>query len=521
LLAASLSAVVLAGASVLLILHLFKQAEVAQVAISGERYRVRLEQVLGQLRQAVDRLQAQPLRTCTVPMRKALEQVGHDYRFVFDAALIEGEAVCSNRLGAEQVDFTRAPDVSGPLYRYWLDTSAEPDNDLATLMLGRDDFRVSTSRGHLSDVIDLPPGGSLLVVTDAAQRAVPVIGPAQPWPPSQALPDGDGKALSVTPTHYIFRMDALAADVQPVLIVPRLAWWPPLSSALWLLLPFSLLLALCIGGLVGQWARQRLSLSGKLQGALRRQELQVLYQPIVDLHSRRCVGAEALLRWHSADGSLTSPDMFIPMAEDTGQIRQLTDFVIEQSLVQLGSLLRANPHLYVSVNLAACDVVEPRVRDVAAALLQQHGVAARQMAFEITERGLIDVAPARDNLHLLRDAGHPILIDDFGTGYCSLAYLQTLPVDCLKIDKVFVGALGHDAASSGVAPHIIRMAHALKLRVVAEGIENQAQVDLLTSEGVRYGQGWLFAQALDAGQFRELITQGRRRTGGRRREDSA
>jgi sensor c-di-GMP phosphodiesterase-like protein len=282
-------------------------------------------------------------------------------------------------------------------------------------------------------------------------------------------------------------------------------------TAAWLwLLPVSLLLAIFIGWLVLLSARQRQSLGGELQGALRRGELQVLYQPIFDLRSRQCVGAEALLRWRRPDGTLTSPDLFIPMAENTGQIREITDFVLQRLLEQLGKLLRANPQLYISVNLAACDVMVPRVGQVMARLLALHRVAARQIAFEVTERGLIDVVVARDNLQALRDLGHQVLIDDFGTGYCSLAYLQTLPVDYLKIDKAFIDALGHDAASSGVAPHIIRMAHALELKVIAEGIEYEAQALLLSSEGVNYGQGWLFAHALSAVQFIELITRGRR-----------
>jgi sensor c-di-GMP phosphodiesterase-like protein len=238
--------------------------------------------------------------------------------------------------------------------------------------------------------------------------------------------------------------------------------------------------------------------------------LQVLYQPIFDLDSRNCVGAEALLRWRRPDGTLTSPDLFIPMAENTGQIRQMTDFVLQRLLEQLGQLLRTNPQLYISVNLAACDVMVPRIGQVMARLLTLHRVAAKQIAFEVTERGLIDVVVARENLQALRDVGHQVLIDDFGTGYCSLAYLQTLPVDCLKIDKAFIDALGHDAASSGVAPHIIHMAHALQLKVIAEGIEHESQVAFLSSEGVKFGQGWLFAHALSAVQFIELITRGRR-----------
>jgi sensor c-di-GMP phosphodiesterase-like protein len=277
---------------------------------------------------------------------------------------------------------------------------------------------------------------------------------------------------------------------------------------------------LCIGILVLQLVRQRQSLGGELHGALRRGELKVLYQPIFDLNTRLCVGAEALVRWRRPDGTLTSPDLFIPLAENTGQIRQITDFVLQQLLEQLGQLLRANPHLYVSVNLAACDVMAPRIGRVTAKLLALHRVAPRQIAFEVTERGLVDVVVARNHLQALRDRGHQVLIDDFGTGYCSLAYLQTLPVDCLKIDKAFIDALGHDAASSGVAPHIIRMAHALQLRVIAEGIEFESQALLLKSEGVIYGQGWLFARPLTASKFTELVTGGRR-SGGRRTDDVA
>jgi len=118
----------------------------------------------------------------------------------------------------------------------------------------------------------------------------------------------------------------------------------------------------------------------------------------------------------------------------------------------------------------------------------------------------------------LKALGVHLAVDDFGTGYSSLSYLQRFPIDVLKIDKAFIDALGHDAASSGVAPHIIRMAHDLHLRVIAEGIECEDQAVLLNSEGVNYGQGWLFAHPLNARQFAELITRGRR-MGGRRIDD--
>ncbi|WP_252091255.1 EAL domain-containing protein [Pseudomonas sp. MWU13-3659] len=516
--AALASAALLLAASVGLTLQQMKQSEIEQMNARGERFLDRLEQVFGQLREGVDQLEGQNLRGCGPAMLEQLQQVALKSRFIYEAAYVDGRDSCSSRGVDRQVDSLRRPDIRGPTYSYWLNTTTEPNDNLAALMLGRGRFLVSTSRGHLSDVVDLPPGGSLLVVLDRGNRAIPVLGPEQRWPPTADWPPPLHKSLLELPDRLVYLMSTKSPDYQLVLIAPRASLPLRLNGLLWLLFPGSVVLAGCIGWLVLQLIQQRRSMSSELQQALRRGELQVLYQPIFELDSRRCVGAEALVRWRRPDGSLTSPDLFIPLAENTGQIREITDFVLQRVLEQLGQLLRANPRLYISVNLAACDVMEPRIGRVAQRLLAQHRVAASQIAFEVTERGLIDVVVARDNLQTLRAVGHQVLIDDFGTGYCSLAYLQTLPVDCLKIDKAFIDALGHDAASSGVAPHIIRMAHDLHLRVIAEGIESEDQAELLNSEGVNYGQGWLFAHPLNARQFVELITRGRR-VAGRRIDD--
>jgi sensor c-di-GMP phosphodiesterase-like protein len=501
-------------------MHQVQQRESEQMNAQGQRFLERLEQLFGQLREGLDVLEAQPLRECNADLIAALQQVSYSYRFIYEAAYRDATHTCSNWPRQNLLPAARPPDIRGPTYSYWLNTSTQPNENLAALMLGRGNFRVATSRGHLTDVVDLPAGGSLMVVVDHGARAIPVLGPARAWPPAQPWRGGRDGPLQVTPDLLIYRMPTRNPEYQLVLITPRASLQGEVLDGWWWLLPSSLVLALFIGGLVYQLVRQRQSLGAELQGALRRGELQVLYQPIFDLSSRLCVGAEALLRWRRPDGTLTSPDLFIPLAENTGQIRQITDFVLQRLLEQLGHVLRANPQLYISVNLAACDVMVPRIGMVMARLLATHRVAARQIAFEVTERGLIDVVVARNNLQALRDVGHQVLIDDFGTGYCSLAYLQSLPVDCLKIDKAFIDALGHDAASSGVAPHIIRMAHALKLKVIAEGIEFEDQALLLSSEGVSFGQGWLFAHALSALQFTELITRGRRLVA-RRLDDEA
>ncbi|KAB0499237.1 MULTISPECIES: EAL domain-containing protein [Pseudomonas] len=507
-LATALSATLLTVGSLFVAMNQVEHNESQEMNAQGERFLVRLEQLFGQLRESLDDLQAQPLRGCDDEMIATLQQVSFNYRFVYEAAYMDTSRTCSNRPRQEGVSLIRPPDIKGPTYSYWLNTTTEPDENRAALMLGRGNFRVATSRGHLTDMVDLSPGSSLLVVLDQGTRAIPVLGVAQAWPPAEPWPPKSRDALQVTHTRLIYRMPTNTPEYQLVLITPRTGMHVP--AVWWWLLPASLALSACVGILVFLLVRQRQSLDAELQGAIRRGELQVLYQPIFDLDSRNCVGAEALLRWRRPDGTLTSPDLFIPMAENTGQIRQMTDFVLQRLLEQLGQLLRSNPQLYISVNLAACDVMVPRIGQVMARLLSVHRVAARQIAFEVTERGLVDVVVARENLQALRDVGHQVLIDDFGTGYCSLAYLQTLPVDCLKIDKAFIDALGHDAASSGVAPHIIRMAQALQLKVIAEGIEHEAQAVFLSSEGVKFGQGWLFAHALSAVQFIELITRGRR-----------
>ena len=506
--AAVLSTVLLLAGSLAVVMQQIQQRESDQMNAQGERFLQRLEQLFGQLRESLDDLRNQPLRGCDDDMIATLRQVSFNYRFVYEAVYIDGSGVCSNRPHQSGLSVTRPPDIRGPTYNYWLNTTKEPDEDRAALMLGSGNFRVATSRGHLTDVVDLPPGSSLLVVLDRGERAIPVLGTDQYWPPAEPWPPKSRNALQVTQNRLIYRMPTDSPEYQLVLIAQRNGFQIPANA--WWMLPISLALGLGIGFQVFLLARQRQSMDAELHGAIRRGELQVLYQPIFDLSSRNCVGAEALLRWRRPDGTLTSPDLFIPMAENTGQIRQITDFVLQRLFDQLGQLLRANPQLYISVNLAACDVMVPRIGEVIARLLALHRVSARQIAFEVTERGLVDVLVARDNLQSLRDVGHQVLIDDFGTGYCSLAYLQTLPVDCLKIDKAFIDALGHDAASSGVAPHIIRMAHALQLKVIAEGIEHEAQASYLSSEGVKFGQGWLFAHALSAVQLIELITRGRR-----------
>lgn len=286
-----------------------------------------------------------------------------------------------------------------------------------------------------------------------------------------------------------------------VMTAPRSKLEARLRSELAVLLPVGLLMAAFIVGLVVWLSRRRLSLLGELTIALERREFFVHYQPIIALDTGICVGAEALIRWQRPDGSMIRPDLFIPVAEESGLILPITDQVIACVVADLKDALVADRSLHVAINLCASDIETGRVLDVLERALAGSGIEAQQIWLEATERGFINVDAARATLEKARARGHAVAIDDFGTGYSSLASLQSLPLDALKIDKAFVDTIATDAATSSVTPHIIAMARGLTLQIVAEGIETQEQADYLAARQVEFGQGWLYAKALPARDF--------------------
>ncbi|WP_459665884.1 EAL domain-containing protein, partial [Novosphingobium sp. 11B] len=225
-----------------------------------------------------------------------------------------------------------------------------------------------------------------------------------------------------------------------------------------------------------------------------------------------CVGAEALLRWQRSDGTSVSPEVFIPLAEKHRLIEPLTDMMIGCVVADLADMLRRERSVHVAINISAIDMQSGRFLPVLTHALAEAGVAPRQVWLEATERGFMDAAAARETLEKARAQGHMVAIDDFGTGYSSLAQLAALPLDALKIDKSFVDAIGREAATSVVVPHVIEIAHGLNLLIVAEGVETPEQEAYLRAAGVGFAQGWLYAKALPAGEFLAFqeATNGRR-----------
>ena len=268
-----------------------------------------------------------------------------------------------------------------------------------------------------------------------------------------------------------------------------------------MLVPMGIVIATLMIGLVIWIMRRRLSPLGELSIAVKNREFIVYYQPIVALDSGRCIGAEALVRWQRPDGSMVRPDLFITLAEESGLIKSITDQVIEAVVTDLGTTLAADRNMHIAINLSAADIHSGRALTSIQKALHGSGIENQQIWLEATERGLIDLNTARAALGNARSMGHAVAIDDFGTGYSNLSYLQNLPLDALKIDKSFIDTIGTDSATSSVTSHIIEMAKALNLKIVAEGIETQLQADYLSRYKVDYGQGWLYAKAMPAQDF--------------------
>jgi diguanylate cyclase (GGDEF)-like protein len=243
----------------------------------------------------------------------------------------------------------------------------------------------------------------------------------------------------------------------------------------------------------------RLRLSGELRHALERHELELHYQPIVDLKSGRPSGIEALIRWRHPTRGLIAPDEFLPLAERSGQIKAITDWVIDTALTQCEACQREHGEMRVAVNVSARAFQDPKFAERLEHTLARRRLSPRCLEIEVTENMLMsDVEHVSRLLRQLAALGIRIAIDDFGTGYSSLAYLKQLPLDRLKIDKSFVLDMLKDDNDAIIVKTIIDLAHNLGREVVAEGIENEDTHDLLDRLGCDGAQGFHIGRPMPA-----------------------
>jgi diguanylate cyclase (GGDEF)-like protein len=255
---------------------------------------------------------------------------------------------------------------------------------------------------------------------------------------------------------------------------------------------------------------ERVALDAGLRRALAEDQLSLHYQPQVELGSGRILGAEALLRWHDPQRGDISPATFIPLAEETGLILPISEWAMNQACFQAMEWQRDGlPAVPISVNVSGVQFSRQDLCGVVRRALALSGLNPTLLGIEITETAMMSARERAVELLLnLRAVGVRIALDDFGTGYSSLSYLKRFPIQVLKIDRSFVSEIESAAHTASITEAIIRMAHVLGLRVVAEGVESAGEVELLTRWGCDAIQGWYYSAAVTAERFGELLAQG-------------
>jgi diguanylate cyclase (GGDEF)-like protein/PAS domain S-box-containing protein len=257
---------------------------------------------------------------------------------------------------------------------------------------------------------------------------------------------------------------------------------------------------------IHQQAKHRIKREGELRQAIAQVAFQVYYQPIVNLATRQLVSAEALIRWQKSDGSMVPPDEFIPLAEELGLIAQIDQWVLQTASRQLQTWHPLQPAqarpLKISINLSSQQINQNASLIELENALEALGTVRQNIRLEVTESVFIkNIDRATELFQRFRAWGIQICLDDFGTGYSSLSYLHRLPIDGVKIDRSFVAGMDSDPNKLEIVRAIVGLCHTLNKKVVAEGIENNAQRRLLMDLGCQYGQGYLFAPPIPADQI--------------------
>jgi diguanylate cyclase (GGDEF)-like protein len=250
-----------------------------------------------------------------------------------------------------------------------------------------------------------------------------------------------------------------------------------------------------------------LALMARLRDSIPAGELELHYQPKTSLLDGRVVSVEALVRWRGG-GTLLMPQAFLPSAEQTALIHPLTDWVAREALHQLAVWDRAADGIEMAINVSARNLSDPGFADRLLSIVRESQVDAHRLTVEITETALLaDPDAARESLHAMHAAGISVSIDDFGQGQTSLAYLASLPVDELKIDRAFVAGITTDATQDAIVRSLVQLGHSLGLRVVAEGIEDEETMERLADLGADIGQGYFIARPMQPGAFDEWRRQ--------------
>ncbi|HAU1151543.1 TPA: EAL domain-containing protein [Legionella pneumophila] len=259
--------------------------------------------------------------------------------------------------------------------------------------------------------------------------------------------------------------------------------------------------------LIQNMMTKRYSLQGAIKLAIKNEEFYPVYQPLFDCDKERFSGAEVLLRWENEDSQIIMPDFFIVEAEATGLIVPITLQIIEIAFKEFKSLLEERSYFHLAFNISALHFTDSVFFNHFHKLIEKYNISPHQIIFEITERELLDKNDTIfiNKMQELRQTGFSLAVDDYGTGHASISYLQHFPFNYLKIDKLFVQAIGSNDIIESLNDAIIQMAKGLNLVTIAEGVETKDQANYLANNGVRLQQGWYYSKGLSITELTALL----------------
>jgi len=452
-----------------------------------------------------------PVPACSGADVARMQRIALGSTYLKGVARIDGDRILCSSFGGDGGGFSLGkPDFITPKgYAVWPSTPLPYAPGTRFFVLKSGNYAVVSHQELTIDVLARTQDTYLGIFTLPSALPLFVRGhvPAV-W--LRRLPNGSAETAFVDDGYLVAIRRSGRYDLASVSAIPVRYARAQVDKFLMMFLPAGAGMGLALAALIVLLVRRRRSLNAELQVALRRDEFYLVYQPIIDLASGRCVGAEALMRWRRLGKPQVGPDVFIPVAEQSGLIRRLTARLLEMAGREIPPLLARHPDFHIGINLSYIDLQAEDMMGQVMKMVEDAGIAPANIMVEATERGLLNADTTRNVVRAFRDKGLRVAIDDFGTGYSSLSYLANFDLDYLKIDKSFVDTLGTDAATSHVALHIIEMSKSLRLDMIAEGVETRAQAEILRERGVQYAQGWLFAKPMPIMELMRFVAANNR-----------
>ena len=466
----------------------------------------RIEETSNQFKEDAQRLTQADLPPCSPQDIKLMRQVdlGSSYmkavgRVAHDTLLCTSQGV-TNPIALGKPDLVTEHGVSEYFKR---NLTGQPSHPLDVVAVGG--FAMVVDPKLALDVSTEGQDVELAVFVPSAANHDLVAAQGQNFPSDWFEPVDQGSQSTILNSGYLVsRVRSAQWDLAVVVATPQSYIYQRIAHFALLFIPIGVLCGVIFSLMVSLLARMHSSFPTMLRRALKDGSLYVLYQPVVELETRRVIGAEALVRWKSRYADMP-PDYFIPQAEQCGMIQLITAQVLAMVARDLPQFLKIDPHFCVAVNVSAADLCDNRTIDAMDQFLRVSGARPENVEIEATERAFLQGPETAELIDALRAKGFSVAIDDFGTGYSSLSCLQSLSLDTLKIDRAFVETINTDGATSQVVLHIIEMAHSLHLEMVAEGVETEPQAQYLLKRGVRYAQGWHFGRPMDISPLCEQI----------------